>query len=264
MTGAKDSSRPSSEPLAEWEVIAVDRQIRISISNIMTSDWTRVVVQSRDSDSVRLHRRASATIGGNGTRNRPAFPQSQSSTSDASPKGIEASPRSPARPRGGVKVPMSPLMPAEGIESVFGPSFTANQPSMVPRAPSPEVSLSGASHGHGSRPSSPPVPRRAGIDDEHSSKLPAFTATPHSPLITRSPRSPPQSPSHGESGEPTAPTPTSASLASASPRRGGKTSPPMHLRRDPDGTPASSGIPLGSPTPQQLTVEKDREPLSPS
>jgi DNA replication and checkpoint protein len=29
------------EPLAEWEVIAVDRQIRVSIGNVLQTDWTR-------------------------------------------------------------------------------------------------------------------------------------------------------------------------------------------------------------------------------
>ena len=81
---------------------------------------------------------------------------------------------------------MSPLMPMDGTESVFAPSFSS-QSSLVLRAPSPDVSASGAPHGHATRPSSPPVPRRAGHDDDHTGKLPAYSASPHSPLVSRSP-----------------------------------------------------------------------------
>jgi hypothetical protein len=55
-TQAKDVRR--SEPLAEWEVIAVDRQIRISISNILSKDWSKVP-EPKDSDAVSAKSRRS-------------------------------------------------------------------------------------------------------------------------------------------------------------------------------------------------------------
>jgi len=54
----KDSSRGGAkEPLAEWEVIAVDRQIRASISNVISMDWSRVVVSKEAAlSSATFHR----------------------------------------------------------------------------------------------------------------------------------------------------------------------------------------------------------------
>lgn len=43
-------ARRFKENLAEWEVMAVDQQIRISIASILTRDWSKVVVPLREPD----------------------------------------------------------------------------------------------------------------------------------------------------------------------------------------------------------------------
>lgn len=53
-TQNKDISSSSTDVLAEWEVLAVDIQIRQSIANVFTSDWTRVTLTNappRDGES---------------------------------------------------------------------------------------------------------------------------------------------------------------------------------------------------------------------
>jgi len=151
-TPSKDSTSKNA-PLAEWEVLAVDRQIRKSISNILTMDWGRVVLSSappRDGDD--------ASSQGRVTRNRRGItssksknisttaPEQQSNqlellpTLDGGPVPPGGSP-SPSSPR---KIPLSPRAknPAvsphspntslvqsaaapsvEALESAFGPSF---------------------------------------------------------------------------------------------------------------------------------------------
>lgn len=94
----KDSSN-SANGLAEWEVIAVDQQIRISISNIMSSDWSRV--QPKD-DNLRSYSRRSV---GPSSRRPSVLPQSLSG--EASPRSLN-SPRSPIRMVVGVNTPLSP------------------------------------------------------------------------------------------------------------------------------------------------------------
>lgn len=82
----KDVGR-ASEPLAEWEVIAVDRQIRISIANIVSREWVRVAVPPREPEAVSRTRRG-------GSVNQLG----RSRAAEASSKPM-TSPRSPARPK---------------------------------------------------------------------------------------------------------------------------------------------------------------------
>jgi hypothetical protein len=164
------------EHLAEWEVIAVDRQIRVSISNIMSMDWSRANIQS---DVPKLGYRRNTPVGGKRT---PA--------SEMSPKSISSSPRSPARAMLGVKAPVSPPhMPpssafdsgSERTDSAFAPSFPSH--SMHDRASSPPPSAVLLS---------PPLPNRTSskeyeskVHEDHSPPNPYSLATP-----PKSPRSP--------------------------------------------------------------------------
>jgi hypothetical protein len=134
----QDMSTGASEPLAEWEVIAVDRQIRISISNVISSDWSRALLQADAHKPLRRPASSSKRYGA----------LMHSSSVDMSPKAI-ASPRSPARiaPSFSKLSPMSPPhMPSqapapsgavEAIEHVFGPAFSSQQVSAAERVASP-------------------------------------------------------------------------------------------------------------------------------
>jgi len=124
------------ENLAEWEVIAVDRQIRMSISNVLSLDWTRT---SLHSDIPKPHNRR-ATVS---TMKRiSALPQT--SSSEMSPKSISSSsPRSPARtmfktPQSPPHLPVSSSPNAtDAIENVFGPSFAGQSTFSRERSISP-------------------------------------------------------------------------------------------------------------------------------
>ena len=134
---SQDKSGGATEPLAEWEVIAVDRQIRISISNVMTNDWSRSLHQGDSHKNI--HRRPASSSKRYGAL-------MHSSSVDMSPKSI-TSPRSPARVNAFGKSPLSPPhMPsqpppgssgADSMENVFGPAFSSQPVSMSDRASSP-------------------------------------------------------------------------------------------------------------------------------
>ena len=119
----QDKTGAATEPLAEWEVIAVDRQIRISISNVISNDWSRSLLHVDSHKNV--HRRPASSSKRYGVMH--------SSSIDMSPKSI-TSPRSPARITAFGKSPISPphmpsqppsgLSGSESIENVFGPAFT--------------------------------------------------------------------------------------------------------------------------------------------
>ena len=176
---AKDSATSANEHLAEWEVIAVDRQIRISISNVISMDWSKVVVHhSRDSDrSHRLSRSASK---------RPTV-LPQSSSGDLSPKSIVSSPLSPGRSTN-AKMPVSP--PPDAAENSFPASFSAAMESLAAgeHGGNPAGATSTVSK---ATPLSPPVPNRSGIE-EIESKLPSdqVVGPPNSFTPPRSPKSP--------------------------------------------------------------------------
>ncbi|KAL3943026.1 MAG: hypothetical protein SGBAC_002885 [Bacillariaceae sp.] len=100
--GSKDPSKGSNDQLAEWEVIAVDRQIKISISNLISMDWSKVVPHAKDSDAAKaLYRPRSSS-----KRGHP-----RTATGEASPKAMVAPPpQSPAR-AASAKTPKSPHGP---------------------------------------------------------------------------------------------------------------------------------------------------------
>jgi len=191
--------RDGSAPLAEWEVIAVDRQIRISIANILSNDWSRVAIVSRDVEAALKNRRPGATA--------PTLARSRSA-GEASPKTTPVSPkRTTTTPPG--KAPLSPSSPmatveaTESIESVFGPSFAsvppfAMAPDSVPPPTAPPVAT----------PVSPPIPKRKSFDEGDSTHTGQFIASANlvSPARTDSDsnvssdksRTPPRSPGSEE------------------------------------------------------------------
>lgn len=179
-----DVSGSSSEDLAEWEVIAVDRQIRVSISTVMSTDWSRTSIQS-DIPRPSYHRRNPA-----GAKRPAGLPQATSG--EMSPKSIaSSSPRSPARAMIASKTPASPphMLPASSFagvadttESVFGPSFASH--SLQERASSPPNA--------GVLPSPPGRHRKT--TKEHDSRLQSDQLAEHSPPHPYSLSAPPKSP----------------------------------------------------------------------
>jgi hypothetical protein len=169
----KDNSKSSSEPLAEWEVIAVDRQIRVSISSIISTDWSRVVVH-RDSEINKSY-----------GRNRSALARKNSYPGDMSPKSIVTSPMSPARPSSAKTHVSSPGPnhppsgpPAQPIfaENAFPTSFSPAVDTQLAaeRSISPNFS---------SAPKSPTTPSRSGMDEiDYSGFPPAGQTPPRSPI----------------------------------------------------------------------------------
>lgn len=127
--------------LAEWEVMAVDRQIRVSISNVLLMDWSRTVVHS---DIPRPHNRR-ATMS-HSVRRISALPQPAASTEN-SPRASSSMPRSPSR---GL-TPQSPThaqnfasttVQAEGVME-SAPSSSSTNPSVLgyerPHSPPPSM-----------------------------------------------------------------------------------------------------------------------------
>jgi len=235
-SGVADSS---GSALAEWEVRAVDLQIRISISNIVTRDWSIASVTAKDSEVTTRIRRSSGTS---------ASDRRQRSSSDVSHKSM-SSPRSPTKSKG-IKAVMSPKYnnthgppPApDTFESVFGPSF-ATQP----------VNFSANSTSENSAVHlSPTVGRREDSKTQSHQEIRTPPRTPHSPpntpsssTIRESMRSPP--PTHSDpllQPPPISAGVTGAGQAPLSPQSIGNISassdPPHHYR------PVSSGSSVAS------------------
>ena len=269
--------KEGSAPLAEWEVIAVDRQIRTSISNILSNDWSRVAIVSRDVENALKNRRPGANVAA------PTLTRSRSG-GEASPRSITSSPVSPTRmaaPSG--NPPLSPPSPkalrtveppaTENLESVFGPSFASQPRSAISGTPEGE-SLS-VPPSPVATPVSPPMPQRKGLDEGDSSSLhkgqltPSFAAPSAnmvSPLQTESDsntstdkaRTPPRSPS-SHSKEETVQSQTSLKGVpqAASPVRG--TQPPDENRETTQNASSSPSHPSFA------SLERvERAPLSPS
>ncbi|GAX14870.1 hypothetical protein FisN_29Lh082 [Fistulifera solaris] len=107
--------------LNEREVVAVVQQIKLSVSNVMATDWSRLLVQP---DSVRPHRRVYQN-------RRPSALQSE-----ASPKHNAPSPRSPARVFGyGKPSSPSPSIPLVSDSDNFFEAQMSSQ--LTERAVSP-------------------------------------------------------------------------------------------------------------------------------
>lgn len=214
----QDKTGGATEPLAEWEVIAVDRQIRISIANVISNDWSRSLLQVDAHKS--MHRRPAASSKRYGAL-------MHTSSVDMSPKSI-SSPRSPARIAAFGKTPLSPphipaqpmLGPSgpESIENVFGPAFSSNAAATTerPASPPPPPALS----------HSPPTLSRDRSNIDNSDQSSAPPKSPRSPSrkeadlvdVTRATASPmPTSSSpHGQKSRSTATQDTIRPLSPAS------------------------------------------------
>jgi hypothetical protein len=175
----KEAVHVSSEPLAEWEVVAVVGQIKVSISSVMGTDWSRVTAQA---DVPRPFRRAFSAS----TKNARGV--LQSSSVDASPKSaIVSSPRSPARQAKHGKTPHSPphlpsstlASSSESLENAFGTMYS--QPTldraMSPTPPGPPSSRVD-SFSASTPPKSPKSPQRESLRGQVES---APTTAPLSP-----------------------------------------------------------------------------------
>lgn len=265
----KDGSMNSNEPLAEWEVIAVDRQIRVSISNIISMDWSRVVVHSRDSEvSKSYHRSRSFSLS-----KRPSVPP-QNAAGDMSPKSTVASPHSPARPAS-MKTPLSPPGPhqmhavstpqsqPDTVDNSFPTNFAPhNEAASGERARSP-ISQPSPPPAH---PISPPAPNRSAVDDIES-RLPGEQVSAPTNLFPpsghTSPRSPtPKSPKRELSVEPPNPPPQPAAPPAESPISPRRSKSASQIKESISNQPAM--VPTSSPMHPQFGGDKERAPLSPS
>ncbi|KAL7576411.1 hypothetical protein ACA910_018215 [Epithemia clementina (nom. ined.)] len=176
----------TSEPLAEWEVIAVDREIRLAISHVLTNDWSKAALHQETRGARRtgaVTRRANAVL-------------PSSSSSDMSPKAIPSSPgrsgaglpmRAPHSPPNSTLHATPPAPTPETMENVFGPAFASQNLATADRPQSPPPSV----------PGSPPLPqRKAGrdymdVNNESSSEQGMLDRTTNVPPPL-SPRSPPK------------------------------------------------------------------------
>lgn len=178
---AQMEANKSSDHLAEWEVMAVDREIRLSISKIMSSDWNKVVLTTKDSDSVRSHHRRAMAA----SKRPAALPQS--SSGEASPRAMITSPRSPSRLIAS-KTPLSPPKdssgkPPEPYERIVdhAPPLLSSQSADRPMSPD---NASGQKS-HSSSLSPPPHPIRMNQDENDLKPSNVSSSTP-----PRSPKSP--------------------------------------------------------------------------
>lgn len=248
----KDASKGGAkEPLAEWEVIAVDRQIRVSISNIISMDWSRVVVHSKDAvlSTASYHRSRQ------GSKRPSSFLQTASS-GDTSPKNIASSHLSPVRQSGSKPLGASAGMYGDSIDvGNFSRDVYASEALRErTRSPIPTIAQS--------IPMSPPPPNRSGADDIES-RLPVDQfAQAASSLFPASEHTPPRSPTpkHKEfSLEPSPALPAQASDSPTSPKRGRSPVPGSF-----SSTPKQSiDTASYSPVTPQFGGDKNFAPLSP-
>jgi hypothetical protein len=189
--GNRDShSRGGSakEPLAEWEVIAVDRQIRASISNIISMDWSRVVVSKEAALSSASFNRSRQSSG----RSRPSVLLQATSSGDMnmSPNNtISTSPMSPLRQPNLMQYQhreTGDMLISNSSSSNYSSHFTPTSSDMSSRERTGSPIPTG---GNPPIPLSPPPPNRSGTDTQTSSNL--FPSSEHAP-----PRSP--TPKHKE------------------------------------------------------------------
>lgn len=195
LAASKRVGEAAGESLAEWEVIAVDRQIRVSIGNVFSMDWSRIAFHS---DIPRPHnRRATVTS----AKRYSTLPQAASS--EMSPKSMASSPRSPSKSM--YKTPQSPPhMPMsssaqhpESMDHVFGPSYPVGSAADRPSSPPP-----------------PGLPSPPAVQRSNSKEM--DSKTPMTP--PRSPKSPQRPPTHVDALR-LSDAPPPANLAPLSPKR---------------------------------------------
>ncbi len=236
----KDGTKGSNESLAEWEVIAVDRQIRVSISDIISQDWSRLVVQSRDLELARSYQRSRSTRRQSLLHSSPSSEMSHKTTATTA-----TTPSSPARPSlmKGSHSPMAPPPPSSELsESPFTPSINVNDPSESrSRSPVPPTPPTPTQY----PPMSPPPPNRTSSEDPFSGSSNFFSVPgpPKSPTI--------KSPKVFDQDIPPAPVTKSA-----------PSSPNVRGMPNTQFKESISGPQLSSPGPPQS--EKIVAPLSPS
>jgi hypothetical protein len=108
------------EPLTEWEVVAVDRQIRRAIACVFSTDWTRAAVHET---VPRPMRQRTASTGG-GSAQQPS-------------RRVESiSPRTPRSPRSG-KAPASPLSESSLLSVSGGDGNASNSAGAEDRSRTP-------------------------------------------------------------------------------------------------------------------------------
>lgn len=222
-TQAKDVGR--AEPLAEWEVIAVDRQIRISIGNILSMDWSRVaepnyteLISSKRNKSTGSLSHSGIRAGRSGENTKAAGPRSPL-------RQMAKSPYTPASYHPVMAPPPAPDI----VESVFGSSFLSQPMNslVIGRSLSPDVSMS-----PGALSSSPNNWVSRKIGSPHTPKSNYSDAVPSTP-----PRSPPTTSAFQ-------PLPSMTRLELLSPHQPLSIEAPMGVKSPPSGV--------------------DRAPLSPS
>jgi hypothetical protein len=180
-----DGVSGASEALAEWEVMAVDRQIRISISSVLSQDWSRTLIHS---EIPKPHNRR-ATVG-SGLKHHRMATLPHTPTTEMSPKGM-ASPRSPNKM---LKTPQSPTyMPVptstllEGTENMynhqnsFHSSHSGSTSDRPVSPPPPVASLST---------SPPPLQRASSREGESKTPMtpPRSPKSPKPPILDAMPR----------------------------------------------------------------------------
>ena len=253
-SGVMDGAKSASEPLAEWEVIAVDRQIRVSISNIISMDWSRVVVHSKENELSKSYHRSRSSMG----NKRPTVLSHSLSGENMSPaKGISSSPLSPGRPvtkgasspHGGVHTSENPFTSYERSGS-----FDRTHENTIP--PSQRSSLS------------PPPPPNRWASHESDAKAGSEQFPPSTNLFPHPSSTPPLSPT------PPSPKRDTADVMSSAPSITPPPPPPKISPRSParKASPSSSQVkesieqptiaPVSSPGPH--AGDKDRVPTSPS
>ena len=170
----KMKDNEAGESLAEWEVIAVDQQIRVSIGDMLSGDWSKNRIVP-DSSRPIFRKNTSMSMA---TKRSTTIPQS----AESSPKSIPSSPRSPSRPPARNQSPASTALPIaptqDTLDSVLGPSFTTPmlRPSSPPPPPTDGASMSTKS---------PPQPNRD-LSASVASVLPRSPRSPRKPEIDSS------------------------------------------------------------------------------
>ena len=213
----------SEAVLTEWEVIAVDRQIRASIGSVMSMDWSKTIMHADFRKS--LPRRSNSTpIASSSTGSKRLAVVPHSSSMDSGPK-IPSSPRSPHRSTGS-KTPKSPtpLALSQSLGSTEG-TIDVSSPSQIP--PRGDRSLSPPPQ---RMPHSPPSVQRSNSQDDSktpmtpprspilSPTVPNVDLTSSSTAATLSPKRNklPLTPTSGFGAVPTPPGPTPSSPSASS------------------------------------------------
>jgi len=252
----KDPSKGTKEPLAEWEVIEVDRHIRVSISNIISMDWSRVVVSKEAAlSSASFSRSRSAG-------KRPSvFLQAAASGGENSPKNPAPSPLSPLR-QPNLKI-QHPL-PSFGVEPSDGSgahssNFAASTDAQRERTRSPIPTGSS----NQTIPLSPPPPNRD-LDGRMSVDQFSQMSSNLFPLSEQTPPRSPTPPKHKDMASDNSSTAVHATAPSLplSPKRNKNIS-TTSVGKDSISNFTDNITSSSSPVHPQFGGERDRAPLSP-